>query len=99
MAIKPIVGLVGEGSVVRWRSDRGCMSAIVVTEGPKWWTLLPMESGKVRLVKIPASVVSNRLTPIEYKSDWYPLERAKRSFKRHSKKYGITSSAKKVLYA
>ena len=82
--------------VVKWRGDDGVRSAIIVNEGRKFISLIPIESGKVRIRKILLSE-GRHLTPIKYKGKPYPLSRAIRIFKRHAKSFGITDSAKRAL--
>ena len=84
-----------ENKVIRWRSDGGVRTALVVNEGRKFVSLIPADF-PVRVRKVPL-VESKDFIDVEYKGKPYPLKRAVRILKRMGKTGGITKSASKAL--
>lgn len=77
--------------VVRyWSEVGGYVVALKVKEGPKFITVIPMDSAGIRLVKIPVKEAA--ITPIEYS-----LKKAKKIFRAAAKKFGVTTGAKPYL--
>lgn len=86
--------------LIRLRTDEGVRSAIVVKTGPRLAHVIWADDRKpgVRVNKIPKEFLRGA-TPLEYKGKPYPLNRAKRLFRKMGKSLGITKSAKKELRA
>ena len=84
--------------VVKYRSDQGVFTAMVVKNGSKFIHLLPMvafgETG-LKVVKEPASTP---LLPVLYKGRPYPLNRAMTKFRAAYRKFGGTKAVKQALY-
>ncbi len=77
-------------TIIQLRADEGVRTALVVTVGPKWATLLWADSAGMKLRKLKVGAV--RYTELDY-----PLARAKRHFRRMCRNFGATKSAKRAL--
>ena len=84
-----------EKKVVTWRSNEGVRSALLVNEGRKFISLIPVDL-PVRIKKVPLTE-TKYMRDSEYKGKLYPLKRAVRILKRMGKEGGITKSASKAL--
>lgn len=86
-----------ETKVVKWRSNEGVRSALLVNEGHKFVSLIPVDF-PVRIRKVPL-VETRHMSECEYKGKPYPVKRAVKVLKRMGKAYGITKAASKALGA
>lgn len=82
--------------IVRYHTDTGHTSALIVERGRKWMHIIPMESHAVRIRRVRLSEERN-MSPLQYKGKPYPVTRALRHFKRHAKDFGITKTAQRAL--
>lgn len=82
--------------IVRYQTDTGHTSALIIERGHKWMHIIPMESHVVRIRKVRLSEERN-MSSLQYKGKPYPVDRAVRHFKRHAKNFGITKTAQRAL--
>lgn len=82
--------------LVRYHTELGHTSALVVERGRKWMKIIPMESHAVRIKKVPLSD-ERQMKPLTFKGRPYPIPRAVKHFKRHGRTFGITKTAKQAL--
>lgn len=76
--------------IIRVHEDEGVRTALVVTVGPKWATLIWPDSAGIKLRKL-------RVADVRYTVLDYPLAKAKRHFRRMCRNFGATQSAKRAL--
>jgi hypothetical protein len=90
-----------EISVVRYRSDEGVFTALLVNRGRKHLSLVPMtaygDTG-MRVVKLPLCE-ERKLAQVYYHDREYPVNRALRLFRKAYRKFGGTKAVKQALYA
>ena len=81
---------------VRYRTDEGVYVALLVLRGTKYLHLIPMDSGGIKIIKVP--LTEERYMKLLTKgANTYPLKRARKLFKRAGEVFGISEDAKKAL--
>lgn len=73
--------------VQRFHSADGFMTVLLVTVGPKFVSIIPMDSSGIRIVKVPASD-QRYMKPMDY-----PIEKALRHFRHAARNFGCTQAA------
>jgi|18_taG_2_1085343.scaffolds.fasta_scaffold218421_1 hypothetical protein len=82
--------------VINWHRRDGFTTALLLSRGPKYLKVLPMSSGNLSVKTVPLSEERN-MYPVLHKGNPYPVDRAKRIYRKHGKAYGWTKSAKDAL--
>lgn len=81
---------------VHYRTDEGCIVALVVRRGSKWLHIIPMDSNGIAVQKIELTE-ERHMAPLTLSGAPYPVNRAARLFRTSGKKFGITKEAKDHL--
>lgn len=88
-------------NLIQYRFDYGSFTALVVSRGRKYISIIPLtaygETG-MKVVKLPLAE-ERRFRPVKYKGKPYPLARAVRKFKHAYRTFGGTKAVKSALYA
>jgi hypothetical protein len=84
--------------VVRYRTNSGVHTALIVERGRKWMKIIPMEDRTVRVQRVTLDQ-ERYMRPLLDKNDSpYPWRKAVRLFIKHADRgYGITKTAKAFL--
>ena len=79
-------------TIIRVHEDEGVRTALVVTVGPKFVSLIWPDSAGMKIRKLP----NDRRLRYDVLED-YPVRKAKRAMRAMCKRFGVTKSARLAL--
>jgi len=79
--------------VMRYRTDEGVFTVLLVKTGNKWAQVMFMDAAGIRIKRVPVADIERYMWELEC----YPLQRAVRRFRAAGKRFGITGGAKQAL--
>lgn len=77
--------------LIRYKTQYGLRTAILICSGPKFHTLIMMDAAGLTLTRVPKAEAR------WFREMQYPIKRAVKKFRAAGRRFGMTKGARQVL--